>query len=288
MSEDDMRISDMREWCGEGLEKIGSVTQMIRKVSGVEGVPVLTIQGHQAALPCDLHHLHQVAYSFSCNGPWIPMRKATGSFSVWGKHNDCKYNCNPEMIIQDDVLVNLVVDMYGNLDKTEALQMINSNENMRTILTNLINSHTIDLSGMHDIINSNGSTDLQYSIKPGYIMTNVPCGYLKLSYSAIPIDEDSYPLIPDKASFSEALYWYITMKLKYPEYLNGQMNRNIYYDIRNSWNFYCKQAYAEALMPNEDGMEAIKNNWNKLVPEFMDHSTFYSHTGGRQIINNIN
>lgn len=311
MSEDDMRISDMREWCGEALEKIGAVTQLIKKVSGVDGTPVLKINGHQAALPCDLHHLHQVAYSFSCNGPWLPMRKATGSFSVWGKHNtseccgkcinDCDGHCGhccchhgtdcgqcPNMIIQDDVLVNLVVDMYGNIDKTEALEMINTNDNMRTILTNLINCHTLNLTDFHDMVNANASTDLQYSIKPGYIMTNAPCGYLKLSYSAIPMDEDGYPLVPDKASFMEAIYWYITMKLKYPEYLNGTLRRDVYYDIRNSWNFYCRQAYAEALMPNEDGLESIKNSWNKLVPEIMDHSTFYSHTGERQVIHNAN
>ena len=41
-------------------------------------------------------------------------------------------------------------------------------------------------------------------------------------------------------------------------------------------------------MPNEDGMESIKNNWNKIVPEFRDHITFYSHTGERQIIYNAN
>ena len=32
----------------------------------------------------------------------------------------------------------------------------------------------------------------------------------------------------------------------------------------------------------------IENNWNKLVPEFKDHNTFYSHTGERQIIYNAN
>ena len=119
-------------------------------------------------------------------------------------------------------------------------------------------------------------------------MCNVPSGYLKLSYSAIPTDEDGYTLIPDLTSYTEAIYWYVTMKLKYPEYLNGKLNREVYYDIRRSWNFYRNQAYAEALMPNEDGMESIKNNWNKIVPEFRDHNTFYSHTGERQIIYNAN
>ena len=66
------------------------------------------------------------------------------------------------------------------------------------------------------------------------------------------------------------------------------MNQRIYYDMRNSWNFYCKQAYAEAMLPNEDELESIKNTWNKIHTELLDHNSFYSHTGSRQHIYNAN
>lgn len=285
IQEDDLRISDVIEWVGEAIEKIGAVTQFIPKVSGENGTPCTKVKCYQAQIPCDLHQLHQVAYSYNCNGPWFPMRKATGSYAVWGHDFQCDCEClTPEMIVQNDTMVNLVVDMYGNIDKTEAIEIINTNQNLRTILSNLINQHTYN----NQVSTTNPSLGLQYSVKPGWIMCNMPDGYLKLSYSAIPTDEDGYPLIPDLTSYKEAIYWYVTMKLKYPEYLNGKMNREIYYDIRRSWNFYRNQAYAEALMPNEDGLESIKNNWNKLMPEFRDHNSFYSHTGERQIIYNAN
>lgn len=285
IQEDDLRISDIREWVGEAIEKIGAVTQFIPKVSGENGTPCTKVKCYQAQIPCDLHQLHQVAYSYNCNGPWFPMKKATGSYAVWGHENKCDCEClTPEMIVQNDTMVNLVVDMYGNIDKTEAIEMINTNQNLRTILSNLINQHTYN----NQVSTTNPSLGLQYSVKPGWIMCNMPDGYLKLSYSAIPTDEDGYPLVPDLTSYKEAIYWYVTMKMKYPEYLNGKMNREIFYDIKRSWNFYRNQAYAEALMPNEDGLESIKNNWNKLVPEFNDHNSFYSHTGERQIIYNAN
>lgn len=285
IQEDDLRISDVIEWVGEAIEKIGAVTQFIPKVSGENGTPCTKVKCYQAQIPCDLHQLHQVAYSYNCNGPWFPMRKATGSYAVWGHENKCDCEClTPEMIVQNDTMVNLVVDMYGNIDKTEAIEMINTNQNLRTILSNLINQHTYN----NQVNTTNPSISLQYSVKPGWIMCNMPDGYLKLSYSAIPTDEDGYPLVPDLTSYKEAIYWYVTMKMKYPEYLNGKMNREIFYDIKRSWNFYRNQAYAEALMPNEDGLESIKNNWNKLVPEFNDHDSFYSHTGERQIIYNAN
>lgn len=284
LTEKDIKISDFREWAAEAIEKIGAVTQFDNKVTGQNGIPPIELKDHQAQLPCDLHQLHQVAYSFNVNGPWLPMRKATGSFAVWGRDKaDCDCD-NPNKLVPNDVMVRLVIDMIGDINKTEALELLNTNQNLRTIINNLINKHTVAL-GKHS---ANPSIDLQYTIKPGYIMCNVPCGYLKMSYSAIPLDDDGYPLIPDLTSYTEAIYWYITMKALYPKLLRGELNRQDYYDIRRSWAFYCAQAYAEALMPNEDGLEAIKNNWNKIVPEYADHNTFYSHTGEKQIIYNAN
>lgn len=297
LEEDDILISDFREWAGEAMEKIGAVQQFERVVSGVNGAPITKLECHQAPLPCNLHKLHQVAYSFNCDGPWFPMRKAVGSFAVWGHENccndPCKKGCNcacekPEMWVKDEVLVDLVVDLYGNIDKTEALEMLNTNTNMKTILRNLINTHTVNIDYLRGSTSVNPNWDLQYSIKPGYIMTNVPCGYLKLSYSAILTDEDGYPLIPDHVSYMEAIYWYIAQKIAFQKYIRGEWNERIYDKMRNSWNYYCKQAYAEAMLPNEDEMESIKNTWNTIHTEYNDHNSFYSHTGSRQHIYNAN
>ena len=45
------RQSDMLEWIGEAVEKIGAVKQLKRIVSGVDGAQLLEIKGHQAKLP---------------------------------------------------------------------------------------------------------------------------------------------------------------------------------------------------------------------------------------------
>ena len=124
--------------------------------------------------------------------------------------------------------------------------------------------------------------------KPGYIMTNIPEGFVKVSYYAIFTDEEAMPMIPDIESYKEAIFWYVTMKLMYPKKLKCQISQGDYYDIRNSYNFYRKQAYAEAMMPGTDEIESIKNTWNKLYTEFDDHDTFFSTTGDEQNIYNQN
>ena len=283
LQEDNMRISDMVEWIGESITKIGSVNQLVHKVSGVDGAPILQLVGHQAQVPCDLYRLNQVAYGLTQNGPWIPMRKATGSFDMWGTDNAVE---NPNMLIPDSVMIDLVKSIYNVNTDAEALEILNdtTNVNLRVILGNLINSATyINANGRPAKV-TNFSHDVQYTLKPGYIVCNLQSGYLKLSYHAIPVDEDSYPLIPDMPSYFEACYWYVTMKLKYPDYLSGRLNREIYYDIRRSWNFYCKQAYGESLAPNNDDMESIKNAWLRQYPEVNEHHNFYSTVGQMQHI----
>ena len=77
LKEDQIRITDIREWILEAILKIGAIQQYDHKVV------ILPIINHQAALPCDLYKLGQVAFSFQNDGGWLPMRKTTSSFGIF-------------------------------------------------------------------------------------------------------------------------------------------------------------------------------------------------------------
>lgn len=280
LKEDEVKITDIREYIGEAMEKIGAIQQLEHKV---ENIPVI---GYQAKLPCDLYRLNQVAFSFENSCGWLPMRKVTNSFGVYTKCD----KCDPKMIIGDNALIPLVKNLYNLTDDRSALDIINSDPNVKKTLSALVNQYTIPSVNGRLIVGNPASLNgsLQYSTKPGYITVNVPCGWVKISYHAIITDEDSMPMIPDNPSYFEAIFWYVAMKLSYPKYLKGQLNQNIYYDMKNSWNFYRRQAYAEAMMPGVDEIESIKNDWHKLYTEFDDHDTFFATTGDEQIIYNQN
>ena len=278
LKEDEIRITDVREWIGEAMEKIGAVQQLEHKVANIQVVD------YQAKLPCDLYRLNQVAFSFENGCGWLPMRKVTNSFGVYKKCGEC----NPKMLIKDNALIPLVKNIFNvNTDK-EAIDILNEDVNVKQTLSALVNQYTIPSNNGRLIIGNPATfnTSLQYSTKPGYITVNVPCGWLKISYHAIITDEDSMPMIPDLESYKEAIYWYVTMKLMYPKKLKGQISQGDYYDIRNSYNFYRKQAYAEAMMPTVDDLENVKNTWHKLYPEMNDHDTFFSTSGEEQILYN--
>ena len=278
LKEDEIKITDVREWIGEAMEKIGAIQQLEHKV---ENIPVI---GYQAKLPCDLYRLNQVAFSFENSCGWLPMRKVTNSFGVYTKCD----KCDPNMIIGDNALIPLVKNLCNLIDDRSALDIINSDPNVKKTLSALVNQYTIPSVNGRLIVGNPASLNgsLQYSTKPGYITVNVPCGWVKISYHAIITDEDSMPMIPDNPSYFEAIFWYVAMKLSYPKYLKGQLNQNIYYDMKNSWNFYRRQAYAEAMMPGVDELQSIQNSWNRLYPELDEHATFFEHVGDEQHIYN--
>ena len=285
LKEDQIRITDIREWILEAILKIGAIQQYDHKVV------ILPIINHQAALPCDLYKLGQVAFSFQNDGGWLPMRKTTSSFGIFHDRGCGK----PCMLIHDTELFPLVKNMFNLTSDTEALQKLNEDTSLRQTLSILLNQWTVGTVNGKYVNGSIGhrdstmfSNELQYMTKPGYIMTNIPEGFVKVSYYAIFTDEEAMPMIPDIESYKEAIFWYVTMKLMYPKKLKGQISQGDYYDIRNSYNFYRKQAYAEAMMPGTDEIESIKNTWNKLYTEFGDHDTFFSTTGDEQNIYNQN
>lgn len=286
LQESDIRITDIREWCMEAILKIGAVQQYEHKVA------ILPIECHQVALPCDLYKLGQVAFSFCNGGGWLPMRKATSSFGVF---HDRECSNEPCMLIPDTAMFPLVKNMFNLNTDREALEKLNEDTNLRQTLSILLNQWTVGtvngkfVPGVVD--HKDGtmfSNELQYTTKPGYINTCMPRGFVKISYYAIYTDEDSMPMIPDLESYKEAIYWYVTMKLMYPKKLKGQISQGDYYDIRNSYNFYRKQAYAEAMMPTVDDLETISNIYTKLYPEINDHSMFFSTSGDEQNIYNQN
>ena len=280
LREGDHRISDMIEWAGEAVEKIGAFPQFTNKVIGKDGILPITIVDYQALLPLDFHNLIQIGYSTSSEGPYYSMRYGTGSFDHGSEITES--TTDPATGVSDSDLVILTMDLY-DLSYSEALTFLNTYDDKRQLVTHLLKVDKTNKTG------SNVRTyDYTYVITDKYIKTNQEDGYLMLAYQAIPTDADGYPMIPDKASYKEALYWYINMKLMYVDWKLGKVRDAVYYDARRSWNYYCKQAYGDAMMPNQEQMESIKNTWLRMVPELGEHEGFFATLGQRQVIYNQN
>lgn len=286
MSEKNIRITDIREWIFEAVDKIGAPMQYIHRESGADGTPILKIQDHQVPIPDDLESLENIAYSEIPKGPWVPVRSNTATFKEPHRHpKDPHLIVGPTYDTNNKVIED--VDPYVEVGHKHH----DGHQPMQYKLPTS-QSQFYGVNGMKylsRILNSGGVDEPTYFIKPGWIVLNKEKGYVKLAYKSIATDERGYPLIPDLSSYQEAIYWYVMMKLSFPKFLNGSLgghrkyNYNTYTYIQQQWNFYRNQAYAEAMMPNESEMRSIKNEWNKLIPDWDSDDRFYRSVGERQL-----
>lgn len=282
-SEVNNRITDIREWIFEAVDKIGAPIQYIRKESGHDGLPLLVIKDNQVPLPADLIVLDGVAYSESPKGPWVPMTITTSIFR--------EPNRKPHKY---DVLRTSM--HHDPANKAIEDQEIVAHEHQpmnRKLMTSQSQLYTVN--GMKYLEKALRPDKPEYFVKPGWLVVNRNKGFVKLSYKSIAVDERGYPLIPDLTSYQEAVYWYVVMKLSFPKFMSGKLSGNgskygakyaqqTYFYIQQQWNFYRNQAYAEAMMPTADDMENIKNDWNKLVPEWDARDTFFKDINKQQSV----
>lgn len=311
LDEDDMKISDISEWIGEAVLKIGAPTQLNHKVV------ILPLCNYQVKLPCDLEKIDFVAFSFWKKGGWVPMKKSTGYFTVSDKvyrqdqeeqnvDNSVPQETPENAFVTEDSLNYILTEdgQYIIMENDDILLSITSNNDLtintdfddKEMSTKLVEQTVEDTLRRlyqgriawrkHPFIGTNFSPTAQYELKPGYLYSNIPCGYIKLSYFANYTDEDGLPMIPDNPSYFEAIYWYVAMKLIYIDYFKGKKPQSLYYDAKRSYNFYRNQAYAEAMMPDQNDVMNISRTWHTLVPEIESYDTFLSTTGDEQIIRN--
>lgn len=276
----DHRISDMINYAGEAAEKIGAFSQFINRVTGKNDLPLVEFDNYQAVLPHDFHRLIQISYAPSSDGPYYALRQATGSFErTGGETTDTSTDI--DIVAASSSVVTLAMSIF-DYTYAQALSAINSDPALKSLLSGLLSSNNASQPGSA----LSNTADYVYTITDNFIKLNVEQGYLMIAYQAIPTDGEGYPLLPDSVSYLEAVYYYITMKLMYPDWVAGRIRDAVYYDARRSWNYHCKQAYADAIMPNADQMESIKNSWLRLIPNINQHSEFYSTVGEQEIIHN--
>lgn len=256
-SEVRQRISDIKEWIFEAVDKIGAPMQYISREGGTDDFPLLEIQDNQVPLPHDLVVLDGVAFSESTNGPWTPMTITT---SIFKEPQKKRHTTSHQPMMHKAI--------------TSQSQFYTQN-NMLFFERAVRNDKA------------------EYFIKPGWLVTNKNKGYIKLAYKAIAVDERGYPLIPDTTSYQEAVYWYVVMKLSFSKWMKGTLGgkgvnagQNMYTYIQQQWNFYRNQAYAEAMMPTADDMKNIKSEWNRLVPNFNSDQTYFEELNKQDTIYN--
>lgn len=104
-----------------------------------------------------------------------------------------------------------------------------------------------------------------YLIDGEYIKTNLENSWIALTYWALPLDNDGYPLVPDMVEFKEALTWKIMEKIL----LSGHNHPVVNYQFAHQqWLKYCTQARNQANMPDKGAYKLFKEKWVTMIPDY--------------------
>lgn len=134
-------------------------------------------------------------------------------------------------------------------------------------------------------IYGNDVDQLTYKLQGNYIYTSTKEDILTISYKAIPLDNEGFPLIPDNSSFTEALEYYIKMKCYSILFDQGKISPAVYQDAKQNYAWYVGQAQSSFIKPSLDQMENITAMMNRLVPNSNQHLEGFKSLGIRGELN---
>ncbi len=126
-------------------------------------------------------------------------------------------------------------------------------------------------------------SDLTYKIQGNCIFTSpLEEGQIEISYRAIALDEDGYPLIPDNSSFTRAVEAYIKKQWFTIQFDLGKISQQAMQKADQDYAWAVGQAQTDLIRPTIDQMESISNMWNTLVPRAQEHRKGFLHTGSKE------
>lgn len=128
------------------------------------------------------------------------------------------------------------------------------------------------------------SPDLTYKIQGRVIYTSIKEGTIEIAYRAIAVDDEGYPMVPDKSSFTRALELYIKKQCFTILFDLGKINQAVYANVQQEYAWAVGQAQSDLIRPSIDEMQSITNALNTLVPRVNEHSKGFITDGSMERI----
>lgn len=133
---------------------------------------------------------------------------------------------------------------------------------VREANSNIPLQHTIDSHHMGDDKNSISPS---YRIQGNIIYSSLRDKELEISYKALPIDEEGYPMLPDNSSFIKALELYIKKQYFTVLFDMGKITGQVLNNTQQEYAWYVGQCQSDLVRPTWDEMKSITNTWTNII-----------------------
>ena len=255
-------MDDAVEWMGEALEHIGATPQLVTKNC------VLSVDNYKVCLPDDFYLMQQVATNTK-----VSPDVSNEISEISAKMTD----------IQETLASNPDQDLYSQLrDLGSRMVVLESIYFKDSELMTVIPYGTTTFMKTEDCEDcSENFLNDWYIIENGLIKTSFKSGKICVSYQAFPLDEDSYPMVPDDVSYREAMFWYIYKQMLLKGF-DKPTNKIDYAFADQKWRYYCTQARNAANYPDIDRYESFMNQWVRLIPNINRHADNFEDLNKRE------
>lgn len=128
----------------------------------------------------------------------------------------------------------------------------------------------------------NANQGFTYIVEKGIIKTSIENGCIIISYKALNIDEDGFPLVPDNEPFKMGMEYYILHRYLEPLWLAGKVTDKAFNYIEQKRHWYMASADTSMKMPSIDQMESIMNGINRIITDTTAHEKFFRNYGEKE------
>lgn len=115
------------------------------------------------------------------------------------------------------------------------------------------------------------------------IFTSFSDGQIEISYRAIPVDDEGYPLILDNEKYKNALELYIKRDRFTKYFEQGKLHQNILQNTQQEYAWAAGQLSEELKTPSMSEWENISQEHNKLIQRFGKFRRGFSDLGVPEI-----
>lgn len=127
-----------------------------------------------------------------------------------------------------------------------------------------------------------------YTTQKGIIFTSIQEGHLQISYKALMVDEEGYPLIPDNEKLKFGIEYYIMHRFLEPLWMMGKITDKAFNYIEQKRHFYLGGADTSLKLAGIDHLESIMNTINRLIINTQAHDGFYKGSGAKERFRKFN
>lgn len=116
------------------------------------------------------------------------------------------------------------------------------------------------------------------------IFTSFPSGCVRVSYEALPTDDDGFPMIPDDEVFLAALEAYIKMQVFTVKFDTGKIPAGVLQNAQQDYAFRAANMKSAYSVPSVSEFESISRLWNTSMLSQKLFDRGFVHNGDREYI----